>query len=74
MVRIVKLPEIREKLSQQGADPVGSTPEEFAARGIGKDSEQTLLSIHAKISDLQFGRAREQALVARKKIARVQQR
>jgi tripartite-type tricarboxylate transporter receptor subunit TctC len=29
-VRIVRLPAISEKLSQQGADPVGSTPEEFA--------------------------------------------
>ena len=31
VVRILKMPEIREKLIQQGADPVGSTPEEFAA-------------------------------------------
>jgi tripartite-type tricarboxylate transporter receptor subunit TctC len=31
IVRILKIPEIREKLSQQGADPVGNTPEEFAA-------------------------------------------
>jgi tripartite-type tricarboxylate transporter receptor subunit TctC len=29
-VRIVRVPEIGEKLSQQGADPVGSTPGEFA--------------------------------------------
>ena len=31
VARIVKLPEVREKLSTQGADPVGGTPEEFAA-------------------------------------------
>jgi tripartite-type tricarboxylate transporter receptor subunit TctC len=31
VVRIVRLPGISEKLSQQGADPVGNTPEEFAA-------------------------------------------
>ena len=31
VVRILKIQEIREKLSQQGADPVGNTPEEFAA-------------------------------------------
>ena len=31
IARIVRLPEVREKLSQQGADPVGGTPEEFAA-------------------------------------------
>lgn len=31
VVRILKIPEIREKLTQQGADPVASTPEEFAA-------------------------------------------
>ena len=31
IVRILKIPDIREKLSQQGADPVGNTPEEFAA-------------------------------------------
>ncbi|MCW5591512.1 MAG: tripartite tricarboxylate transporter substrate binding protein [Burkholderiales bacterium] len=31
VVRILKIPEIREKLVQQGVDPVGSTPDEFAA-------------------------------------------
>jgi len=31
VVRILKDPPIREKLSQQGADPVGGTPEELAA-------------------------------------------
>jgi tripartite-type tricarboxylate transporter receptor subunit TctC len=31
VARVLKVPEIREKLVQQGADPVGSTPEEFAA-------------------------------------------
>jgi tripartite-type tricarboxylate transporter receptor subunit TctC len=31
VVRALKMPEIRSKLVQQGADPVGSTPEEFAA-------------------------------------------
>jgi tripartite-type tricarboxylate transporter receptor subunit TctC len=31
VARFLKIPEIREKLVQQGADPVGSTPEEFAA-------------------------------------------
>lgn len=31
IVRALKIPEIRDKLIQQGADPVGSTPEEFAA-------------------------------------------
>ena len=31
LARIVKVPEIRERLIQQGADPVGSTPDEFAA-------------------------------------------
>src|SRR5215472_11096479 len=31
VVRALKIPEIRSKLVQQGADPVGSTPEEFAA-------------------------------------------
>ena len=31
VVRILKIPEIRDKLVQQGADPVGSTPEEFGA-------------------------------------------
>jgi tripartite-type tricarboxylate transporter receptor subunit TctC len=30
VARILKVPEIREKLVQQGADPVGSTPDEFA--------------------------------------------
>ena len=30
-MRILKIPEIRDKLSQQGADPVGGTPEAFAA-------------------------------------------
>ena len=31
VLRALKLPELRDKLTQQGADPVGSTPEEFAA-------------------------------------------
>jgi tripartite-type tricarboxylate transporter receptor subunit TctC len=31
VARILKVPEIRDKLIQQGADPVGSTPDEFAA-------------------------------------------
>ena len=31
VVRILMIPEIRDKLVQQGADPVASTPEEFAA-------------------------------------------
>jgi tripartite-type tricarboxylate transporter receptor subunit TctC len=31
VVRALKVPEIRKNLIQQGADPVGSTPEEFAA-------------------------------------------
>lgn len=31
IVRILKIPDIRDKLSQQGADPVGNTPEEFGA-------------------------------------------
>ena len=31
VVRVIKIPEIREKLVQQGVDPVGSTPDEFAA-------------------------------------------
>jgi len=31
LVRIVKAPDMREKLTQQGADPVASSPEEFAA-------------------------------------------
>jgi tripartite-type tricarboxylate transporter receptor subunit TctC len=31
VARALKIPEIREKLVSQGADPVGSTPDEFAA-------------------------------------------
>jgi tripartite-type tricarboxylate transporter receptor subunit TctC len=31
VVKALKVPEVRDKLVQQGADPVGSTPEEFAA-------------------------------------------
>jgi len=31
VVRALKTPEIRDKLAGQGADPVGNTPEEFAA-------------------------------------------
>jgi tripartite-type tricarboxylate transporter receptor subunit TctC len=31
VVHALKVPELRAKLVQQGADPVGSTPEEFAA-------------------------------------------
>jgi tripartite-type tricarboxylate transporter receptor subunit TctC len=31
VARVIRIPEIREKLVQQGVDPVGSTPDEFAA-------------------------------------------
>ena len=31
VARVIKIPEIREKLVQQGVDPVGSTPDEFAS-------------------------------------------
>jgi len=31
VARVLRIPEIREKLVQQGVDPVGSTPDEFAA-------------------------------------------
>jgi len=31
VVRILKIPEIRDKLSQQGEDPFGNSPEQFAA-------------------------------------------
>jgi tripartite-type tricarboxylate transporter receptor subunit TctC len=31
VVRILKIPEIRNKLSQQGEDPFGNSPEQFAA-------------------------------------------
>jgi tripartite-type tricarboxylate transporter receptor subunit TctC len=31
VVRILKVPEMRDKLIQQGADPVASTPDEFTA-------------------------------------------
>jgi len=31
IVRILSLPDVRERLSSQGADPVGGTPEEYAA-------------------------------------------
>jgi tripartite-type tricarboxylate transporter receptor subunit TctC len=30
-VRIVNLPDVRERLLQQGAEPIGSTPEQLAA-------------------------------------------
>jgi tripartite-type tricarboxylate transporter receptor subunit TctC len=32
MVRLVRSPEVRERISREGADPVGSSPAEFAAR------------------------------------------
>jgi tripartite-type tricarboxylate transporter receptor subunit TctC len=31
IVKALKTPDMRERLSQQGAEPVGNTPEEFAA-------------------------------------------
>ena len=31
IVKILRMPDIKERLSSQGADPVGSTPEEFGA-------------------------------------------
>ena len=30
MVRVLKLPDVRERFATLGVDPVGSTPEEFA--------------------------------------------
>jgi tripartite-type tricarboxylate transporter receptor subunit TctC len=32
LVRMLNAPEVRTRISQEGADPVGSTPDEFAAR------------------------------------------
>jgi len=32
IVRMLKTPEVRERMSHEGADPVGSTPEEFSRR------------------------------------------
>ena len=31
IVRIVKLPQVRERLGHEGLDPAGTTPQEFAA-------------------------------------------
>ena len=31
VARAVKTPEVRERLASEGAEPIGSTPEEFAA-------------------------------------------
>ncbi len=32
LVRMLKTPEISRRISQEGADPVGSSPEQFTAR------------------------------------------
>jgi len=32
LVRMLNLPEVRARISQEGADPVGSTPDAFAER------------------------------------------
>ena len=32
MVHMLRMPEVRERILQEGADPVGSTPEQFASR------------------------------------------
>ena len=32
LVRMLNAPEVRVRISQEGADPVGSTPDQFAAR------------------------------------------
>jgi tripartite-type tricarboxylate transporter receptor subunit TctC len=32
LVRMVNAPEVRSRISLEGADPVGSTPDQFAAR------------------------------------------
>ena len=32
IVRMLRMPEVRERMAREGADPVGSTPEEFAKR------------------------------------------
>lgn len=32
IVKTLRTPDLRERLSKQGLDPVGSTPEEFSAR------------------------------------------
>jgi tripartite-type tricarboxylate transporter receptor subunit TctC len=32
LVRMVNAPEVRTRMSHEGADPVGSTPDQFAAR------------------------------------------
>ncbi len=32
LVQMLKTPEVRERMAREGADPVGSSPDEFAAR------------------------------------------
>jgi tripartite-type tricarboxylate transporter receptor subunit TctC len=32
LVKMLNTPAVRERIAREGADPVGSTPEEFAAR------------------------------------------
>jgi tripartite-type tricarboxylate transporter receptor subunit TctC len=32
IVRMLRAPDVRERMSHEGADPVGSTPEEFSKR------------------------------------------
>jgi len=32
IVQLIKTPEVRERIKKEGADPIGSTPEQFAAR------------------------------------------
>ena len=32
LVQMLKSPDVHERISREGADPVGSTPEQFAAR------------------------------------------
>lgn len=46
VARILALPELRQRLPQMGADPVGSTPEQFKARFL-KDIDQYARVIEA---------------------------
>jgi tripartite-type tricarboxylate transporter receptor subunit TctC len=41
MVRLVRSPEVRERITREGADPVGSSPAEFEARVKGEIAKWT---------------------------------
>jgi len=64
VVKLLRLPEVRERLAATGSDPVGSTPAEFAAqikrelKQFGKVIKAAGIKTESELGPIRSGRAR----------------